>query len=354
MDGVAAGRPPDVRVAGLVGGWWLVVGHSWRDGLRRVAAAPTVIVGIYCITLLTALPLALSLRDALQDHLGSSLAAGEAADGVNYDWWQEFSGQATGIGTTFTPTIIGFATTLDSVSGLLDRRALSTPIAWTLGVYLAGWMFVTGGILDRYARGRRVGAFAFFAACGTFFFRFIRLGIAAAVTYWFLFTYVHEWLFAKWYVNVTRDLPVERTVFLWRVLMYAIFITLVAAATLAFDYAKVRAVVEDRRSMTGALIAALRFIVRNPTRVMGLYAINAVLFLAVIAAWGLINQGAGGAGIWMWTGVAVSQGYILVRLVVKLQVLASETALFQRSLAHWGYSAVPIAARPEPPIVEVA
>jgi hypothetical protein len=353
MDGVAAGRSCDVRVAGLVGGWWFVVGRAWRDGLRRVTAAPAVVIGVYVITLLAALPLALSLRDALQDHLGSSLAAGEAADGVNYDWWQEFSGQATGIGTTFTPTIIGFAATLDSVSGLLDRRALSPPIAWTLAVYLAAWMFVTGGILDRYARGRRVGAFAFFAASGTFFFRLIRLGIAAAVTYWFLFTYVHEWLFAKWYVNVTRDIPVERTVLYWRVLMYAIFIALVAAATLAFDYAKVRAVVEDRRSMTGALIAALRFIVRNPSRVMGLYAINAVLFLVVIAVWALIDQGAGGAGIWMWTGVAVSQAYILARLVVKLQVLASETALFQRSLAHWGYSAVPIAAKPEPPIVEI-
>lgn len=331
-----------------------MVASSWRDGLRRIAAAPALTAGVYFITLLAALPLALSLREALQDHLGSSLAAGDTADGVNYDWWQEFSSQASGIGTTFTPTIIGFATTLDSISGLLDRRALITPIAWTLGVYLAAWMFVTGGILDRYARGRRVGAFAFFAACGTFFFRFIRLGIAAGLTYWFLFTYVHDWLFARWYVNVTRDVPVEPTVFYWRVLMYAIFTALVAAATLAFDYAKVRAVVEDRRSMTGALIAALRFIVRNPSRVMGLYAINAALFLAVVAVWALINQGAGGAGVWMWTGVAVSQGYILARLVVKLQVLASETALFQRSLAHWGYSAAPISARPEPPIVEIA
>ena len=331
-----------------------MVGCSWRDGLRRVAAAPAVIVGIYFITLVSVLPLALSLRDALQDHLGSSLAAAEAADGANYDWWQEFSSQATGIGTTFTPTIIGFATTLDSISGLLDRRTLSTPIAWTLGFYLAAWMFVTGGILDRYARSHRVGAVAFFAASGIFFFRFIRLGIAAVLTYWFLFTYVHDWLFAKWYMNVTRDIPVERTVFLWRVLMYAIFVALVATATLAFDYARVRAVVEDRRSMTGALFAALRFIVRNPTRVMGLYAINAMLFLAVIAVWGLINQGAGGAGVRMWTGVAVSQVYILARLVVKLQVLASETALFQRSLAHWGYTALPIAARPEPPIVEIA
>jgi hypothetical protein len=332
----------------------LVVGSSWRDGLRRVAAAPAVIAGMYFITLVAALPLALSLRDTLQDHLGTSLAAGEAADGVNYDWWQEFSGQASGIGTTFTPTIIGFATTLDSVSGLLDRRALSTPIVWALAVYLGAWVFMTGGILDRYARGRRIGASGFFAASGIFFFRFLRLGVAAGIAYWFLFAYVHEWLFARWSVNVTRDIPVERTVFYWRVLMYAIFIALLAAVTVAFDYAKVRAVVEDRRSMAGALIAALRFIVRNPSRVMGLYAINVVLFLAVVAVWALINQGAGGAGVWMWTGVAVSQGYILLRLIVKLQVLASETALFQRSLAHWGYSAVPIAAKPEPPVVEIA
>jgi len=322
--------------------------------LRRVAAAPAVVVGIYFITLSAALPLALSLRDALQGNLGSSLAAGEAADGVNYDWWQEFSSQASGIGTTFTPTIIGFATTLDSVSGLLDRRALSTPIVWALAVYLAAWVFITGGILDRYARGRRIGAYGFFAASGIFFFRFLRLGVAAGIAYWFLFAYVHEWLFARWYVNVTRDIPIERTVFYWRVLMYAIFIALLAAVTVAFDYAKVRAVVEDRRSMAGALIAALRFIVRNPSRVMGLYAINVVLFLAVVAVWALVNQGAGGAGVWMWTAVAVSQGYILLRLIVKLQVLASETALFQRSLAHWGYSAVPIAAKPEPPVVEMA
>lgn len=317
-----------------------------------MTAAPAVIVGIYLVTLLAALPLALSLREELEEHLGSSLAADEAADGVNYDWWQEFAAQTSGIGATFTPTIIGFAATLDSLSGLLDRRTLSNPIAWALALYVAAWMFFTGGILDRYARDRRVGAHGFFAACGVFFFRLLRLAIAAGVAYWFLFAYVHEWLFAKWYVNATRDIPVERTVFFWRVLMYAILIALIAAVTLVFDYAKIRVVVEDRRSMMGASIAALRFIVRNPSRVIGLYMINAVLFLAVVGVWGLINQGAGGSGAWMWAGVAVSQCYILARLVVKLQVLASETALFQRSLAHWGYVASPPAIRPEAPIVE--
>src|SRR5258705_2211029 len=306
--------------------------RSWSDGWRRVLSAPAVIAGVFRVTLLAALPLALSLRDALQAHLGASQMADEAADGVNYDWWQEFSSQATGLGSTFTPTIIGFASTLDSVSGLLDKRVLITPVAWALAVYVAAWMFLAGGILDRYARGRRIGAHGFFAASGTFFFRLLRLGIAAGVVYWFLFVYVHEWLFTKWYVNATRDLSVEPRVFYWRLLMYAIFGGLLALTTTIFDYAKVRAVVEDRRSMMGALVAALRFLVRNPLHVAALYAANAATFLIVVAVWALMAPGAGGSGLSMWAGVIATQCYVLPRLLVKLQFLASETALFQRSL----------------------
>jgi len=325
---------------------------SWRDGWRRVAAAPALIAGVYLITLLAALPLALSLRGALLNHLGDSLMAGEAADAVNYDWWQEFSSQATGVGTTFTPTIIGFATTLDSFSGLLDARIVVAPIAWALAAYLMVWTFLSGGILDRYARRRATRASGFFAASGTFFFRFLRLAAGAAAVYWFLFLYVHDWLFETWYVRMTRDVAVEHIAFYWRLLMYGIFSLLLAATATVFDFAKVRAVVEDRRSMTGAFVSALRFIARNPSRVAALWMVNAGLFLAVAAIWALIAPGGRGTGFWMWTGLIVSRCYILARLVVKLQLMAAETALFQRSLAHWGYAGAPEVPRAEPPMVE--
>jgi hypothetical protein len=152
-------------------------------------------------------------------------------------------------------------------------------------------------------------------------------------------------------VNVTRDLSVEHTVFYWRVLMYAIFGGLLALATTVFDYAKVRAVVEDRRSMMGGLIAAVRFLVRHPLEIVALYAANAATFLVVIGVWALIAPGAGGAGLPMWGTVIATQCYVLARLIVKLQFMASETALFQRSLAHAGYIATPT-VRAEPPIVE--
>ena len=326
--------------------------RPWCDGWRRVVSAPHAIVGVLVLTLAAALPLALTLRDALQDHLGSSLEANQAADGVNYDWWQEFNLQATGIATTFTPSVIGAATTLDAATALLDGRRIITPLAAALLVYLLAWLFVSGGILDRYARGRSIGGHGFFAVSGTFFLRFLRLAVVMAFVYWFLFTYVHTWLFDRWYVDQTRDLAVERTAFYWRLLMYAVFIALLALTSVVFDYAKVRAVVEDRRSMAGALIAALRFIVRHPGRVVAVYLLNALLFVLVVGVWALVAPGAGGSGLSMWMGVVASQCYILARLVVKLQVMASETAVFQRSLAQWGYTAVAAARQPTPPVIE--
>jgi len=239
------------------------------------------------------------------------------------------------------------------MSAFVDKTERPVVIIGAAAAYVLLWTFLAGGIIDRLARDHATRAYGFFSASGVFFFRFLRLGIIAAAAYSFLVVYVHQWLFAKWYVNATRDLSVEHTVFYWRLLMYAIFGGLLALTTTIFDYAKVRAVVEDRRSMIGALSAALRFLARNPRRVAALYAANAAAFLVVLAAWALVAPGAGGTGFQMWVAFIASQCYVLARLVVKLQFMASETALFQRSLAHWGYTAAPLVVTPEPPIVEI-
>src|SRR5688572_5084202 len=138
--------------------------RSWFDGWRRVVSAPAILAGAWLLTFLLALPLAITMRGLLETHLGSSLAAESAASRVNYDWWQEFTSQATGLGTTFSPTIIGFAATLDNISSLLDGQREVLPVAGAIGLYLAGWTFLAGGIIDRYARQRPTRAHGFFAA----------------------------------------------------------------------------------------------------------------------------------------------------------------------------------------------
>jgi hypothetical protein len=297
-------------------------------------------------------PLAITIRGTIASHLGSSLAANAAADAVNYDWWQEFSSQASGVGTTFSPAVIGFAATLDSVSSIFDAREPVAPIAGALATYLLAWLFLSGGILDRYARQRPTRAHGFFAACGVFFWRFLRLGIVAGAVYWALFTYVHPWLLDDAYEWLIVDVSQERIALLWRFGLYVVFGAALVAVNIVVDYAKVRLVVEDRRSAIGALSAALGFLARSPGRAFGLYALNGVIFLGLLAVWALIDPGAGGAGLSMWILFAITQVYLLARLTLKLQFMASQTALFQRSLAHAEYTAAPLPAWPDSPAAE--
>jgi hypothetical protein len=323
-----------------------------RDGLRRVYAAPAVWVGALLLTFLLALPLGLVLRGMLAESLGSSLAADSAATGVDMDWWQEFSSGATGIGETFTTRIIGFNAVLSNISAVLDARPQALVVMAAAGAYLLLWLFLSGGILDRYARGRPTRTAAFFSACGVYFVRFLRLAIIAGVAYALLFVYVHSWLFDSFYPWAIHDWTVERTAFFLRFGLYVVFGVLVIAANLLFDYAKVRAVVEDRRSMVGAVIAAFRFVRRQPLQTAGLYLLDALLFVLVLAAYALVGPGAGSTGWSMWTGFIVSEAYLLLRLWVKLLFYASEVSLFQNLLAHAEYAAAPLPVWPESPAAE--
>src|SRR5262249_25068977 len=157
------------------------------------------------------------------------------------------------------------------------------------------------------------------------------------IAYGFLFGLMHGWLFDRLYSRITRDVTVERTAFLARAGIYIVFGVLVAGCNLVFDYTKVRAVVEDRRSMLGAVSAALQVVPRNSGAGLALYALDFAAFLLVIAAYAFVAPGAGGAGLMVWAAFTIGQVYVLARLWVKLVFWASETALFQSRLAHAGY-----------------
>ena len=126
---------------------------------------------------------------------------------------------------------------------------------------------------------------------------------------------------------------------------------MLAACNVVSDYAKVRAVVEDRRSMLGAIDAAIGFIRRNAGAAALLYVLDFVLFVIAVALYSLVVPGARG-GISVVIGVVIGQAYVLGRLWVKLVFWASETALFQARLAHAGYVAAPKPVWPDSPSAE--
>jgi len=325
---------------------------AFRDGVRRVNGAPVLLAGVCLVTLLLAAPLALALDGMLEAHLGRSLVAQQVAAGGGYQWWQEFRAQAQGLGLTFTPTTAGFGGVLDNIEALLDNVEMATTLAGVTAAWLLIWSFLSGGIIDRLARNRPTRSQGFFSAAGVHFWRFLRLGVIAFASYLFLFNWLHEWIFLDLYPGLTRDITVERTALLIRVACYLLFGAVLMFVNVVIDYARIRIVVEDRRSALGALTAAARFVRRHFGRVASLYGLNGIAFLVLLALHALISPGAMGSGSMMWLTLLFGQAYIVARHYLKLVFYASEASLFQSLLAHADYAASPRVEWPDSPAAE--
>lgn len=322
--------------------------RAFIDGVNRVKRAPALVVGLWLATVAVALPFAIMLQALIGDHLGASLAAERAADSINYDWWNEFLAQTSGIGLSFVPAILGFAAVMKNLSTIADATGLPVVIGIAVSAHMIVSLFLIGGVLDRLARDRAIGAAAFFSACGTYAVRFLRLAVIATAVYWVLFVPYHGWLFDELYPALTAELASERTAFTYRAILYAAFLLPLLLANLIFDYAKVRAVVEDRRSMIGALAAGWRFVARHPGAAVAVYALDALLFLTVIGLYYLMAPAANHNAV----AFAIGQVYIVLRVIVRLQFAASQIALFQGRLAHAGYVARPLPRWPDSPAAE--
>jgi hypothetical protein len=325
---------------------------AYRDGLRRVNGAPLLVAGMALATLLVALPLSFAVRGAIEQHLGPSLAAEAVAEGASFEWWQEFTAQASGLAATFVPSIVGAGAVLDNLDALLDNAPWAPAILAVTLTWLVVWSFLSGGALDRLARRRPTRAPGFFAACGVHFWRFVRIGVVALAVYALLFLYVHGWIFQDLYLSVTRDFTVERHAFAVRLACYLLFGGLLAAATAVFDFARVRTVVEDRRSALAAIAAGARFVRRHAGQVLVLYLVNAAAFALLVALYAALTPGAPGAGLPGWAVLALGQAYILGRHYLKLAFYGAGIALFQGALAHSSYTAAPAVVWPDSPAAE--
>lgn len=306
--------------------------RAWVDGWRRVLCAPGLVASLSAFTVLLALPLAPAAGAALAPGLGQG--AGLAGAG-------EWLWQAAGLGHTLVPGMLGIAA---AVRMLFDAAHHGHPeLALPAAAVMANAtmaMFLAGGVLDRLARGRVVGSYAFFAACGLFFFRVLRLVAIAAAAYVLLF--LVALLAGADARRLLGDAPLAGGAGLpiAGVLLVGL---LWLALSVIVDYALIRLVVEDRRSAVGALTAALRFVRRHPAAVLGLYALNAALFVAAVVA-----------AAWLFAALAPGLAltlalhfYLVLRVGIRLAFSATQIALFQDRLAHAGYTARPLPAWPD-------
>jgi hypothetical protein len=214
------------------------------------------------------------------------------------------------------------------ISHFFQPGSLSSALVAATLIQTGLWLFLSGGLLDRFARARPIRTGAFFSAAGVYFFRFLRLAALVWIVVWGLL---------RW----QRAFPAS-------VGVRAAALLAVAALGLIVDFAKVRAVVEDRRSMIGAVAAAIRFIRRRVWRVIGLALLNGLTMLATVRILFQIDQTAVSPAI----SVLLSIGWILLGTAARLAFMASEVVFFQGELAHAGYTASPLPMWPDSPAVE--
>ena len=189
------------------------------------------------------------------------------------------------------------------------------------------WAFLSGGALDRYARQRPTRARGFFAACGAHLGAMLRLALTIVA----ILMLVHAAMGA--------DFPNDY--------VHAAAFVFALGLALLLTMAQVRVAVEDRRSALAALLAATRFVVRNPGAI-ALFAAAALACLGVqLASERTLPAPAAGAA-----ARAAGAAFVAVECFLALAWYAAATAFFQSRLAHARYTAAPPLEWPESPAAE--
>ena len=306
---------------------------AFADGWGRVLRAPAILFGAFAVTWLVVYPV---WRLMESPWGGPSPGALDVLQGLPLGFYP-----------TFTPTLLGTERFVRRLLAIAGGGMFDVGVVAASATTLLVWTFLLGGVLDRYARRRPTRAQAFFGACGVCFFRFLRLGAVAALGYYLLFGLLHASVFPPdfpWNAGGAAGASPMLTP------VYAVFLLFVALWSAVVDYARIRAVVEDRRSMLGALMAGWRFVTRHPLETLTLYLLNAMAFGALLWAVLWTFGGVGSASRFMLH--AAASLYLFLRLLLKLVFFASQTAFFQRSLAHADYTAAPEPLWPESPSAE--
>lgn len=310
MDALAAGPPSDLRLLRL----------------------SRLLVGLWLLNLAVALPGSLFIGRSLRDAAGSSLVSEELAKGFDLRWYGEYEARARGLEKTFRPSVAGHGAQLDNLEAFWSGSLFTGSggsggfrglVATGVG-YALLWTFLLGGLLTRLS-GRWEGSF--WGAAAGHFPRFLALGAIA----WSL--YAGIFLLARrvfpWIERLTRDVTAERTVLGWNLLAAGLVVLALVLVRTACDYARI-ALVAGRGGFWRAAAAGILFPLRRPFASLGLVAGAGALGALLLAVYALLAPTAGPAS---WAGVVLAfllgQVWILVRLGLRLALLAWETRLFR-------------------------
>lgn len=319
------------------------IGMALRQGLRAVRRNLGLTVLLFVVNVGFAALLAVPLAGILERDLASTDSATEMMYGASFPWWSRFSDTQRGWTASFSPEILGLGWVYRSLEALIegqlplglfgageDRQGRLDPVILGIGgLYLLLQIFLTGGLLAVFrapesgwkVRGLLHGS-------GFYLGRFLRIALLALACDGLLF-----WLnapFARWVDHLAIEAVSETTAMALALGRHALLFLALLFVHLVSSYAKVITVVEERGSALLAFLSSLAFCLGNLLRTAGHLLAIVLLGAGAVVVWNALD------GRWETTGyktqlvaLLLAQGLILVRLGLRLALLAGQVALFR-------------------------
>ncbi|HEX6503294.1 MAG TPA: hypothetical protein VF011_08600 [Terriglobales bacterium] len=270
------------------------------EGARWVWRRQSIVWWIFAVNLLLAFTSPMSLSHRIGDVTDHSLAAQRLVNGFDWGIFSELR------------------TTPDVNYGSAGPQ--STPAILIFFVFM---LFVTGGVLASYVNQYKLSTRDFFATCGEFFWRWVRLLMLMLIVITPLAygsNAVLHWAGG----TLINDAAGEKTGYIVGFACAVITLFLLMAVRLWFDMAQVITVIENQRAMRGSCIRAFKLTASNFGSLFWLY------FRISLLAWlGLA------LGLWLWTRLSGGIAIIMLEFVMlwwvgtRLWQRASEVAWYQ-------------------------
>lgn len=265
-------------------------------GFKATGKTSRMVLTLFLINFAVSLTLAIPMYHTLQESFGTSLVGERMARGFDYLWWQEFKDEARGIESTFHPSIIGKGALLDNLQYLAQMRFLELPSSiLILGIiYLIIHTFLAGGIVSVFKPVKpRFTLSGFFQDAGRYFFRFFVLMLFS----WGFFLIIGLILFGVFLPvidGVTHNAISEVGPFTLEILFSIIVLFLVFFVQMAFDYARIRVILEEETDIALTVGKAFGFVFRHLGSTLGLYYLiflsSIILSVLYILIKGIIPQ----------------------------------------------------------------
>jgi len=192
-------------------------------------------------------------------------------------------------------------------------------------VFFIFMLFMRGGILASYANEYSLSSREFFANCGAFFWRLVRLFFFMAIILTPIV--IAGRALVEQAGKAMNDAAGEKTGYWFALLAILLTLFTMMAVRLWFDMAQVRAVVEDQSGMARTCREAFQVTVSNFGSLFWIYL--RISFLAWLAL---------ALGLWLWVRLSGPVAIIMLEVVLlwwvgtRLWQRASEVAWYQSRL----------------------